>query len=147
MSEEREQPMPTVCPSEGSMLSYPEVMPNADRWLWDDARRKGTVLVTEHGLRRLLRLVKQSQAILMFHTMKPSGDNPWAEDVAFDKIAPLARESASIFCEGSLVMSRLFVTPDGAAIAHPDEEVDSASIPPWERAAGPSQTPPPEKED
>lgn len=139
-------PMPTVVHSH-SEITYTEVTPGATAWVWSDKPLKGTVLVTEHGLRRLLRLAKRAWGIGKYANLKSLPAETQAElskigmdklydrDVEPEKMAAFLNECCTIFCEGDLVMSRLFVDEQGRAIAHQDEEVDEASIPPWEKTA------------
>ena len=44
----------------------------------------------------------------------------------------LLNEISTVWCEGDLVMSRLFIDKEGNAVAHPNKEIDDCSIPPWE---------------
>lgn len=135
--------METICHNENSVMAYPEITPGATKWAWSDTKPpEETVLVTAHGLRRLLRLASDAFAFAMFalieETNKPLPDdkkieNIYREQVAREKATSLLNESSSVFCEGHLVMSRLFVDKDGNALAHKDETVDQASIPPWEK--------------
>lgn len=132
--------MDFVVPSAGSPFSYPEVTENANHFVWSDDRPKPeneTIIVTAHGLRRLLRFVSDAQRVCAWAAYRdhPRMAELYASEATQEKCAKLFRESATIFCEGSLVMSRLFVTRDGKVIAHKDDEVDAAGIPPWERDA------------
>lgn len=131
-------PMPVIVPTEGSFLSYPDVMPNATAWVWSDEPKfpGGVVLVTEHGLRRLLRLAAEVFPLAMVQLFKDSEDvqKLYAAHLEPQKLRTTIDEASSIWCEHNLVMSRLFIAKDGkTAIAHKDKEVDDASIPPWEK--------------
>lgn len=129
-SKEPVLPLPIVVPQEGSVFEYPEVSPGADAWLWSDTPALGTLTVTEDGLRRLLRLISNSHGVLFFSLFrdKPELAEAWKYDVTSENLQKLLDESSKIFCEGSLVMSRLFVDGEGRAVAHPDEEVDKSAV-------------------
>jgi len=131
--------METICLSEGSMMSYPDVVWGGARWAWSDARPgdgKEVITVTVHGLRRLLRIASLAWpfAAHLLYSGNPGydADPIYAEKVNMARAAELANELSSIWCEGNLVMSRLFVSEDGKAIVHPDKEVDDKSKFPWE---------------
>lgn len=122
--------MNTVCHTEGDYFSYPEVTRGCTDWVFSDARPKDdTVRVTCHGLRRLLRLAARAQTVATGAIVNT--DAPPEETRT--KLVEIMREASTIWCEGDLVMSRLFVDDEGNAIAHCDKEVDEASIPPWEK--------------
>lgn len=122
--------MEVVMPSEGSCFSYPQIMPGAREWVWSDEipERGETITVTVHGLRRLLRLANEVFPLAM-HIIEPN--DAWK--VTEENLHKALRESSSMWCDGELVMSRLFVTDDGKVIAHPNEDVDAKSIFPWEK--------------
>lgn len=125
--------MDTVCPTEGHCMAYPDVLENATRWVWSDEKPpQETVTVTAHGLRRLLRLASQCQRFALAAAVSDEKVFPAPSG---KELAAILNETSSVWCEGDLVMSRLFVTADGKAIAHCDEEVDAASVPPWEKPA------------
>lgn len=133
----RIEPMKTVCHTENSGMCYPEVTPGANAWVWSDQpnpKGDGTVRVTEHGLRRLLRIAAKAWPVVSYlaHAKCPEMQECYVRDVEPKKLAALLNELSSIFCEGDLVMSRLLVTPNGEAIRHKDHEVDEKGIPPWE---------------
>lgn len=113
----------TVVHNADSILSYPEITPGADAWLWSDEPMKGTVLVTENGLRRLLRLVSKVQGPLMAMAI-PQAKDTFMHDTTEKDLLELVNESSGIFCEGSLVMSRLFVDEKGRVVVHANPEVD-----------------------
>ena len=108
--------------------------------LADAGTKNGTVCVTEHGLRRLLRLaakvfplVHQLRLYTCGKEVPPHMFGLYAGECTPEILAEMGNESSTIWCEGTLVMSRLFVE-DGKVYAHPDEEVDAAGIPPWEKS-------------
>lgn len=124
--------MEVVIPAEESCLSYPDVVQNARLWVYSDKKPdKETITVTVHGLRRLLRVARQSQFVVM-HAILGKKTDLYADDNTPGRLASLANELSKIWCEDDVVMSRLFVTDDGKACAHPDKEIDDAGIPPWE---------------
>lgn len=129
---------PVYC-ADNSTISYPEVLPNVDRWLWSNDAVKGQILVTEDGLRRLLRFASKVWPTLMCTSLRDLPADmiePWKRGLEKERLTELLNESSAIFCEGSLVMSRLFVSEDGRPVAHPDEEVDAAAVAAWKPANG-----------
>ena len=125
--------MESVTPTAESCFSYPDVCENAPRWVYsDDKPDKETISVTVNGLRRLLRIAHEAQG-MAGHLMLDGANDLYASAATPEKAGALFRELSTVWCEDSLVMSRLFVTEDGKAVAHHDPEVDSAGIAPWER--------------
>ncbi|MDY6810955.1 MAG: hypothetical protein SW127_18400 [Actinomycetota bacterium] len=126
--------MDVYCPTADSDFAYPDVMPGATAFVVsEDKPTQDTVLVTAYGLRRLLRFVANVQPLLI-QTAVPDMAECYRDALTPEKIRTMLNESCKIWCEGDLVMSRLFVTTDGkAVIAHKDPEVDAAGIPPWEQ--------------
>lgn len=115
----------TVCPMDGSPLSYPAVFPGATDWLWSDADPHRRITVTAHGLRRLLRFVADVQ-VEDFDAVT-RGEIPKGEKDR-DQLTKRMNQESTILCEGDLVVSRLFVSPDDREIRHPDEEIDDAAV-------------------
>lgn len=117
-----------------SPCCYCEVTPGIRDWIYDDERpEKETVVVTAHGLRRLLRATHASLGVVFaaFH----GGDDEFDERLERENLVPLMKELCTMWCEDEIVMSRLFVDDEGRAIRHQDDDVDAAGIPPWERDA------------
>lgn len=119
-------PLKTAVHNADSIFEFPEIMPGADAWLWSDEPSKGTVVVTEDGLRRLLRLVSKMQGCLMYLALGGTPDlrETFMRDLTDVELRKMLNDSSGIFCEGNLVVSRLFVDADGCAIAHSNPEVD-----------------------
>lgn len=116
-------------------MAYPDVIENARAWVYsDDKPDKKTITVTVHGLRRLLRIAHKAQP-MVGHLVLGSTSDTYADAATPKKTAALLNELSTIWCECNLVMSRLFVTEDGKAVAHHDSEVDAAGIAPWEPPA------------
>ncbi len=116
-----------------SMMAYPEVTPNATAWAWSDQpnpKGDGTIRVTEHGLRRLLRIASQVYPHVAMNAYEGIAElrQMYAEEVNREAAVKLLNELSSIWCEGDLVMSRLFVDEQGRPIAHKDAEVDAAAV-------------------
>ena len=119
-------------------MSYPDVVPGARKWAWSDDKPPNgeTITVTVHGLRRLLRIAQRAYGISAHHLLREHNDNLYANCCTPEKLRALMNETSSIWCEGNLVMSRLFVTEDGKEIRHYNDDVDEGSAAPW------SQSPP-----
>lgn len=115
----------TVCPAKDWMLSYPEVFPGANDWLWSDADPHQRMTVTAHGLRRLLRFVSEVQREDLDRVMDGKIPSDRAERKS---LTDRMNAAAAIFCEGDLVMSRLFVDAADLEIRHPHAEVDTAAL-------------------
>lgn len=130
---------PVLCYRPGNMC-YPEIIPGINGWLHSDTPHFRTITVSEWGLRRLLRFVYATQAKIDDDRFAAVKDGKTIEASApeirehFKRWGDLYRQACSIFCEGDLVMSRLFVTEDGSVAAHHDEDIDEFGIPPHERA-------------
>lgn len=129
--------METVCHTENHLLCYPDVTPGAARFAARDDHPGDNeiVRVTAHGLRRLLRIALKAQQIAGWAAFRehPDAASVFADGATPEKCRDLFQQTAAVWCEGNLVMSRLFVDKDGRAIRHKDGEVDEASIAPWER--------------
>ena len=119
-------------PSENSAMSYPEVTPGATKFaMSDDPHGDGTIRVTVHGIRRLLRLAKKVFPVAFVMESKDAEvAELYAEQCSPEVLREMMNESSSIWCEDDLVMSRLFVANDGTPIAHKDAEIDARGIPP-----------------
>lgn len=117
-----------------SMMSYPPVAAGATQWVWSDKKPDDeTIRVTVHGLRRLLRIAAKAYPYVATQCFSGKAKEIYAKEFTRDGAWALLNELSSVFCEGDLVMSRLFVTPDGKAVAHQDEEIDRDSMAPWEK--------------
>mgnify|MGYP006921349888 CR=1 FL=1 len=132
-----------------TMLAYPEVIPGANKWVFSNTATlkdgDGTIRVTEYGLKRLLRLAAKVYPYVQarrwdglvpdeVHNSEPLKGvrEMYEKQITPEKTVDLINELCTIFCEGDLVMSRLFVDADGHPFAHKDDEVDAASVPPSE---------------
>lgn len=123
-------------------VEYPEVCEGATSWaLSDDRPKEETIMVTAHGLRRLLRIARMAQGLAFFSIYKPESGirNPFAEFGTPENISELMNKTTAVWCEGDLVMSRLFVAQDGQAVRHPNPEIDCESVEPWNRETHPSR--------
>jgi len=133
---EKGRKMETVCFNEprGELaMSYPDVVHGAREWVWSDEQppEGDTITVTVHGLRRLLRIASQAYGVAAHHLLREQGDDLYADRCTPEKLRALMNETSSIWCEGNLVMSRLFVTEDGKEIRHYNDDVDDGSAAPW----------------
>lgn len=126
--------METVCENDGSNLCYPAVAQGATEWAWSNEKPKDEIVkVSAHGLRRLLRAASQSYAFVASSIGSPDISELYKDRVTPEKARALLGELSTIWCEGELVMSRLFVTENGELVAHKDAEVDDAGTAPWDR--------------
>lgn len=112
-------------PADNSNVMYPEVFHGATEWVYGDQDPHQVVTVTAHGLRRLLRFVADVQAEDFDRVAR--GEIPKGEKDR-DQLTKRMNQGSTIFCEGDLVVSRLFVDGDGREIRHPDDEVDAAAL-------------------
>jgi hypothetical protein len=119
-----------------SVFEHPEVTDDASDFAWSDAKPKEeTIRVTVHGLRRLLRIAAKAWPFAMLQLASNADlKEMYAGEVSPEKVSEFLNELSSVWCEGELVISRLFVTDDGKAIAHSDEEIDAKGKAPWEEA-------------
>ncbi len=106
-----------VEPEVEEVIAYPEIVPNATRWVWteDSSHPGGILCVYEPGVKALLQLVKDMQAFVFHLCMNDSTDNQTGKRVAsFDpsQLNDLMNRSSTVWVEGDLVMSGLFVIGD-----------------------------------
>ncbi len=114
-----------MAPKDKLVERYPEIMRGATAWCWSDKwngdRQR---LVTEDGLRRLLRLIQATQRAVFDASMRLSDSGGKMKDgihlpgnVAVD----LMNRTSEVFCEGDLIVSGLFVDDDGPVISRSTE--------------------------
>ncbi len=105
---------------------YPEVMPGATAWCWGDERRDdGQLIVTDDGLRHLLRLVADLDRVLIDALVASANNKPWdgCLHIPVEAIGKLLARTGQVWCEGDLVVSGLFVV-DGQPVINRSAEVE-----------------------
>lgn len=85
-------------------IAYPPIMAGATQWVWskDHAWPSGVVPVAEDGLKALLQFVRDTQSVLLADMRGETNRR---------QLTDLLNRSSTVFVEGDLCMSGLFIAP------------------------------------
>ena len=104
-------------------LAYPEVVKNATAWAASEKIDEGTILVSRQRLKELLNLVGDIFPVAMGALLKlhsPSGgDDMYSDALTKANLIRMTNASSKVFCEGTLIVSGLFIGSDGKPIMNP----------------------------
>ena len=98
--------------------AFPEVIPGVGEWAGSKGPLEGNITVTREGLRRLLAIAFDHWELAFACYTQGQPMAMHAERLKRNSLAAALNTSAAVWCEGKLIMSRLFVDAEGQPIVN-----------------------------